>query len=133
MAIKTVRAKAPQRLNEFIKLRRSMKNAEDQPVRSTDNFEPESIKILTDLGFSRDEIHSAINQLGTDDVAELQTFLRREQYDLALETLLQMGFSEKDALKGLSREGPQNLELIVGKLCKLQEKRLQRDQEKERI
>lgn len=88
------------------------------------------IETLSALGFSRNDIEDALLQTGTEDVAELETFLRRTQAndDIAVEKLLAMGFAHKDVIKAVRKTGAQNLELIVGKLCNLQDKRLQRAQ-----
>lgn len=87
--------------------------------------DPECIQALAAIGFREAEIERAVRDLGTEDVADLDRYLRRTEdfNDIARQKLLAMGFAQADVEKAIQRTGAHNLELIVCKLCKLQDKR----------
>lgn len=92
--------------------------------------ESDCIETLSAMGFSIQDIEHAILTLGTEDVDDLEAFLASAPMneELAVKKLLAMGFAHEDVVKAVRRDfaGAQNLDKIVGKLCKLQDKRLLR-------
>lgn len=102
--------------------------------------ESDCMQTLSAQGFSEKDIEHAIEKLGTVDVAEVEAYLRFTQAndDIAAEKLLAMGFAHDDVVKVVHKLGSQNqelkvipLEMIVASLCKLQDKRLLREQRKD--